>query len=78
MVVIYNNVNSNNGGDDNGDDDSYLLLKNNYLQAGYCATNTLYVTFVIFISFPLFHKECTFVIEKLENTPKKVLKKQTQ
>ena len=58
MVVIYNNVNSNNGGDDNGDDDSYLLLKNNFLQAGYCATNTLYVTFVIFISLELQFPSC--------------------
>lgn len=58
MVVIYNNVNSNNGGDDNGDDDSYLLLKNNFLQAGYCATNTLYVTFVISISLELQFPSC--------------------
>ena len=58
MVVIYNNVNSNNGGDDNGDDDSYLLLKNNFLQAGYCATNTLYVTFVISISIELQFPSC--------------------
>ena len=48
MVVIYNNVNSNNGGDDNEDDDSYLLLKNNFLQAGHCATNVLYIK--VFIS----------------------------
>ena len=48
MVVIYNNVNSNNGGDDNEDDDSYLLLKNNFLQAGHCAANVLYIK--VFIS----------------------------
>jgi len=58
VVVIYNNVNSNNGGDDNEDDDSYLLLKNNFLQAGYCATNILYVTFFISILLELQFPSC--------------------
>lgn len=58
MVVIYNIVNSNNGGDDNEDDDSYLLLKNNFLQAGHCATNILYIKVFISILLELQFPSC--------------------
>ena len=58
MVVIYNNVNSNNRGDDNEGDDSNLLLKNNFLQAGHCATNILSVTFFISILLELQFPSC--------------------